>query len=83
MFRKLIIGLASAAAVTSYALTPALADVTYCMDHPNTEKCPYAAGAVDESLQHMKRMDSMNKQAHLSHGRYQYDRAAPDGPIAS
>jgi hypothetical protein len=82
MFRKLIIVLASAAAVTAYALTPALADVTYCMDHPNTEKCPYAAGAVDESLQHMKKMD-MNKQAHLSHGRYQYDRAAQDGPIAS
>jgi hypothetical protein len=82
MFRKLIIGLASAAAVTAYALTPALADVTYCMDHPNTEKCPYAAGAVDESLQHMKKMD-MNKQAQLSHRRYQYDRAAQDGPIAS
>jgi hypothetical protein len=52
------------------------------MDHPNTEKCPYAAGAVYESLQHMKKMD-MNKQAQLSHRRYQYDRAAQDGPIAS
>jgi hypothetical protein len=83
MVRKLIIGLASAAAVTAYALTPALADVTYCMDHPSAEKCPYAAGVVDESLQHMKRMDNMNKQAHLLHGRYQSDRAAQDGPIAS
>jgi len=83
MVRKLIIGLASAAVVTAYALTPALADVTYCMDHPSAEKCPYAAGAVDESLQHMKRMDNMNKQAHLLHGRYQSDRAAQDGPIAS
>jgi hypothetical protein len=83
MVRKLIIGLASAAAVTTYALTPALADVTYCMDRPNAETCPYAAGAVDDSLQHMKRMDSMNKQAHLLHGRYQSDRAAQDGPIAS
>jgi hypothetical protein len=64
MLRKLIIGLFSAATLTASALTPALADVNYCMDHPNAETCPYGAGAVDESPQ------QLNSQAHLFHGRY-------------
>lgn len=64
MLRKLIIGFASAAAVTASALTPALADVNYCMNEPNADTCPYGAGAVDESPQ------NLNKQAHLFHGRY-------------
>jgi len=68
MFRKLTIGLVSAAALTASALTPALADVNYCMDHPNATKCPYGAGAVDESPQ------NLNHQAHLFHGRYNYQR---------
>jgi len=73
MLKKLIIGLTSAAALTLAALTPALADVNYCMDHPNANKCPYGAGAVDESPQ------SLNNQAHLFHERHQlqgnYERA--------
>ena len=64
MIRTLIIGLASVAALTATALTPALADVNYCMDHPNPNTCPYGAGAVDESpLQ-------LNNQGHLFHNRY-------------
>jgi hypothetical protein len=67
MLRKLMIGLASAAALSAYTLTPTLADVNYCMDHPNAETCPYGSGAVDESPQQMK---NMKTQAHLFHGRY-------------
>jgi hypothetical protein len=73
MLKKLIIGLASAAAVTAYALTPALADVLYCMDHPNPETCPYAAGHVNESPQQIKKI---NKQAQLLRRQHQYERAA-------
>jgi hypothetical protein len=68
MLKKLIIGLASAGALTAAALTPAFADVNYCMDHPNANTCPYGAGAVDESPQ------SLSHQAHLFHGRYNYQR---------
>jgi len=66
MLRQLIIGLASAAALTVTALTPALADVNYCMDHPNPNTCPYGAGAVDESPQ------NLNSEAHLLNGQYHY-----------
>jgi len=67
MLRKLIIGLASAAALTATALTPALADVNYCMDHPNANTCPYGAGYVDGSPQ---AMNHANKHARLFHERY-------------
>jgi len=67
MLRKLIIGLASAGALTAIAIPPALADVNYCMDHPNAETCPYGAGYVDVSP---PAMSNVNKHAHLFHGRY-------------
>ena len=40
MPRKTAIGLATTAALTLAALTPAFADVPQCMKQPNTDSCP-------------------------------------------
>jgi hypothetical protein len=64
MLRKLIIGLASAAALTASVVTPAMADIPYCMRYPNPDNCPYGgspqyggAGGTPQA-------------AHVFHGKY-------------
>jgi hypothetical protein len=59
MLRKLIIGLASAAALTATVVTPALADIPYCMKYPNPNTCPYGGSP-----------NASKNQGHLFHGRY-------------
>jgi hypothetical protein len=41
MLRKIIIGLAAAASLTTAELTPALATIPQCMETPNPDTCPY------------------------------------------
>jgi hypothetical protein len=42
MLRNLILGLAAADSLTAAAPTPALADISYCMKHPNPNTCHMA-----------------------------------------
>ncbi len=69
MLKKLMIGLAAAAALTGAAAAPAFAYIPVCMEAPNPDTCPYGGSPKVTNQQHH----------HLFFGRF--DRRHHEMPI--